>query len=347
MKAYLPIIVKYSPIRKLALIPFEKCHDTIYRGFEILFIDGEPYGTGYRVLAYRNDEYVDVYDDMELNFIENEKFDVVENGLNKHVHTPIGKVKFCNVDNNQIISFEFVDIQNRKISVYIEEKTKKKSKKMNILAPIGKGSKKPEFLPVFFLYDFDLMRKSKSIIRCSIDDKNMKIDKFPIPINGQSRLYARYSNECELFEFANSSITELQEIELNEDNTYCDGNVEYYFDEKSVLKKINVHFGEQNVQICFDAGLDLYNSCAGRFTIMPREQMGYIQGKYSVKSENNKAVINMIPNGGWISRPDSFITKCILGKKSVFCSWSKKYMYKAKINMNTGKVDAYWRNGNL
>ena len=84
MKGYLPIIVKYSPIRKLAIIPFEKSPDTIYRGFELQYIDGEPYGVGYRVLAYRNDNYVDVYDDVALNFNENEKFNVVENGLHKH-----------------------------------------------------------------------------------------------------------------------------------------------------------------------------------------------------------------------------------------------------------------------
>ena len=128
MKGYLPIIVKYSPIRKLAIIPFEKSLDTIYRGFELQYIDGEPYGVGYRVLAYRNDNYVDVYDDVALNFNENEKFNVVENGLHKHIQTPINNVQFCKENNNQLISFQFVDIHDRKISVHIEEKSKKKSK---------------------------------------------------------------------------------------------------------------------------------------------------------------------------------------------------------------------------
>ena len=126
MKIYLPVIVKDSPIRRLALIPFEKYPDTIYRGFELQFIDGEPYGVGYRVLAYRNDNFVDVYDDEALNFNENEKFNVVENGLHKHIQTQINNVRLCKVDNNQVISFEFVDIQDRKISVHIEEKKQEK-----------------------------------------------------------------------------------------------------------------------------------------------------------------------------------------------------------------------------
>lgn len=345
-KINLPVMVKYSPIRKLAIIPFEKCPDTFYKGFEIQYIDGEPYGTGYRLLAYRNDDYVDVYDDMTLNYIEDEKFNVVINGLNKHVQTPLSRVRFCKVGNNQIISFELVDIQNRKITVHIEEQTKKKSKSMNLLAPIGAGSKNPEFLPVFFLYEFDLMRKKKSIVRCNIDGKDIKIDSFPMPINGQSRLYARYSNECEMIEFAEASMTELKEIELDENNTYCDGNIKYSFDEEFALKNIIVHIGEHDVNIFFEAGVNLYNSCISKFTIIPREQMGYIQGEYNLEYGDNTAKFCMIPKDGWISRPNSFITRFIMGKKSIFCSWSKKYMYEAKIDLSTKKVDAYWKNGN-
>ncbi len=347
MKSYLPIIVNKSSIRKLAIIPFEKSPDTIYRGFELQFIEGEPYGVGYRVLAYRNDKCVDVYDDMSLNFCENEKFNVVENGLHKHVQTQINNVQLCKVDNNQIIGFEFVDIQGRKISVHIEEKSKRKSKGMNLLAPIGVGSKAPEYLPVFFMYDFDFIRKSKSVVSCNIDGKEIKIDTFPMPMNGQARLYARYSNECELLEFANTCMSELQEMELDEDNIYCDGNVVYYFDDKTVLRKVRIHFDEESVQICFDAGLSLGKSCVGEFVIKPRELMGDIQGEYRVQRENDTTIFSMTPKYGWISKPNSFLTKLILSKKSVFCSWSKKYRYEALIHLNARKIEACWENDNL
>lgn len=347
MKTCLPIIVKYSPIRKLALIPFEKLPDTIYRGFELQYIEGEPYGLGYRVIAYRNDNFVDVYDDLSLNFIENETFNVVENGLHKHIQTEIGNTKLCKERNNQIISFEFIDIQNRKISVHIEENSKKTSKSMNLLAPIGVGSKNPEFLPVFFMYDFDFIRKSKSIISCNIDGKDIKIDNFPIPMNGQARLFARYSNECELLEFASTSMMELQEVKLDENNAYCDENVEYIFEGKDVLKKVIVYFGEQKVEIHFNSGLCVEKFCVGEFVVKPREQMGYIKGKYSVVCDDTTTTIKLSPKYGWTSKPNSFITKMILGKNSLFCSWSKKYSYEATIDLTMGKVKANWKNGNL
>lgn len=347
MKSYLPIIVNKSPIRKLAIIPFEKSLDTVYRGFELQFIEGEPYGTGYRVLAYRNDRSVDVYDDMSLNMGVNERFNVVENGLNKHVQTMINNVQLYKVDNNQIITFEFVDIQGRKISVHIEEKGKRKSKGMNLLAPIGVGSKVPEYLPVFFMYDFDFICKRKSVVSCKIDGKEIKIDNFPIPMNGQARLYARYSNECELLEFANTCMSELQEIELDEDNTYYDGDVRYCFDDKAVLTKVMVRFEKQNIQICFDAGLSLDKSCTGEFIIKPREQMGYVKGEYNVLCGNDTTIFKMVPKDGWVSKPNSFLTRLILNPKSVFCSWSKKYRYDALIHLNARKIEACWENGNL
>ncbi len=346
MKTNLPIIAKYSPIRKLALIPFEKSPDTIYRGFELQYIEGEPYGAGYRVIAYRNDNFVDVYDDLALNFLENERFNVVENGLHKHVQTKMNNVQLHKNGNNQFISFEFVDIQNRNVSVHIEENSKKTSTPMNLLAPIGVGTKAPDFLPVFFMYNFDFIRKSKSVISCNIDGKEIKIDSFPVPMNGQARLYARYSNECELLEFANTSMQELQEVELDENRSYFDGNVEYIFESENILKNVVVHFNDKNVKICFDAGLSLKKSCVGEFTIKPREQMGYIQGEYSVLCDDNTTIFKMTPSCGWISQPNSFITKMILGKTSLFCSWSKKYTYEATIDLATGNVLASWENGN-
>lgn len=347
MKTYLPIIVKYSPIRKLALIPFEKSPDKIYRGFELQFIEGEPYGVGYRVLAYRNDNYIDVYDDLTLKFLENEQFNVVENGLHKHIKTKICNVRMYKEDHNQVVSFEFIDIQDRKILVHIEEKSKKSSRAMNLLAPIGVGSKSPDYLPLFFMYNFDFIRKNKTIISCTIDGKNIKIDNFPISMNGQTRLYARYSNECELLEFANTSVTELREVELNENNTYREGNVEYLFVDKDVLKKIIVYFDKQNIEIDFEAGLSLSQSCVGEFVVTPGEQMGRIRGNYMVRCGDEITIFKMSPRYGWTSKPNSFVTRIILSKSSLFCSWSKKYTYEAFVDLSVGKVEASWKNGNL
>ena len=48
MKTYLPIKVKSTPIRKLALVPFEKRQDNIYSGwnYNILMVSPMERGIG-------------------------------------------------------------------------------------------------------------------------------------------------------------------------------------------------------------------------------------------------------------------------------------------------------------
>ena len=91
-------------------------------------------------------------------------------------------------------------VSHRHYAPYIKEFSSKKSIPMNLLAPIGYGSKNPNFLPLFFMYNFDFIRKKYTQIECKIEDKKIEIDKFSMPMNMQFRYYARYSNQCELLE---------------------------------------------------------------------------------------------------------------------------------------------------
>ncbi len=345
MKNIIPFEVKYSPIKKLAIIPFEKHPDKIYKGFELQFLEGDTYGKGYRIIAYRNDNYVDVYDDFSLLFKEDEKFDVAENGLNKHIHTSIENVTFDKQNNCECISFSFKDIENRKINFSLKELSKKKTTPMNLLAPIGYGSKKPNFLPLFFLYDFDFIRRRNTEIDCRINNKIILVDKFPIPMNLQFRYYARYSNKCELLEFANTDASNLLEVEIK-NNSYFDKNIEYIFDDCRFLSNIIVHLEDSKIDIIFDPNLNMNASSQGSFKIQPKKEMGFIEGLYEIKRKDLKIFIKLIPNGGWTSVPNSNITKMILKSNSIFCRWSKNYEFTEEIDIEKKFVRAKWENKN-
>jgi len=345
MKSIVPFIVKYSPIKKLVLIPFEKNPDEIYQCFELQYIDGAPYGAGYRMVAYRNDNYVDVYDDMSLKFIEDEKFNVAGNGLHKHIQTEITETKLEMENCCEHISFSFSDINNRKINFSIKEMTTKKSKPMNLLAPIGVGTKDPNFLPLFFLYNFDFIRRSKTEVECFIDERRIIVDNFPFPMNTQFRYYARYSNQCDLLEFANTDSSSFLEVELD-NNRYKKENVEYIYDEPNSLSNIVVHLDERTVDIKFTPSFNMNNTTNGSFTIKPKETMGYIEGVYSIKKEDEKLFISLVPSNGWKSVPNSFITKMILSSKSVFCKWSKNYEFTEEIDLQNKLVKQKWTNNN-
>ena len=123
MNVRIPFKITCSPIRQLALINFEKKPDEIYHGLELQYIEGQPYGEGYRVLAYRNDEYVDVYDDENLYFLEDETFNVAGNGLHRHVQTVISGVEFSCCGGQLLLAFSFTDIEGRTVEVSIRENT--------------------------------------------------------------------------------------------------------------------------------------------------------------------------------------------------------------------------------
>lgn len=344
MKTRIPLWVKYSPIKKLALIPFEKNPDRLYRGFELQYIESESMGNGYRIIAYRNDNYVDVYDDTTLKFQEDETFDIVENGLNQHIQTAIHNVSFEQTEAQQHLSFSFSDLDHRKIEFSIEEKTKRKSKPMNLLAPVGLGAQKPDCMPVFFMYNFDFIRKRKTKACCTIDGKKVVLDSFPIPMNWQFRYYTRYSNECELLEFANVHADSMEEVELSETLSYTEGNVTYFFEDRNRLKSIEVNMNQSKIEIRFEPSLDMNQSGTGTFSILPRIQMGLIRGRYEVKKNQDTIELCIVPGEGWKPVPNSFITTMIMSKKSVFCCWCKQYEYRKVIDLKNQTVTSGWVN---
>lgn len=349
MKAILPFKIVYCPFKKLALINFEKKPDKVYRGLELQYIDGKPLGKGYRVIAYRNDNYVDVYDDYSLTYMEDEKFDIAEKGLNKHIQTDLHNVVFEKTDGNAEISFTFSDLLGREISVSIVEHSRRKSIPMNLLAPIGVGSRKPNFMPVFFMYDFDFVRRSKTDASITIDGKAIDMDKFPMPMNMQFRYYSRYSADCQLINFIDTDCKKLTEVELDNEMSFMEDGVRYCFDGNGGLKKVNIETGGSPINVEFVPALAFNKDSEGTFSIIPDECMGYIKGDYKINDDidTHTYKLILIPSGGWTSVPNSMITKMILSPKSVFCCWSKKYRLQEIISLKDMTVDAEWSNENL
>ncbi|MBH1940265.1 hypothetical protein I5677_05060 [Mobilitalea sibirica] len=351
MNAIIPFRVNYVPMKKLALISFAKNPDILYRGFELQYLDGKPYGTGWRVLAYRNDYYVDVYDDLSLNTIENERFDVAEKGLKNYTKREFREMVFEKTESGILIGFSFLDISNRNIYVNIKENTDRVSKAMNMLAPVGAGSEKPSSLPLFFLYEFDFVRKRKTDIIIEIDGKKYKADNFPFPVTKelQWRYYTRYSMDCQIIEFAKADEGKLIPIELTEDFTYTDGQITYSFtpNNKNIsLKSIVIDDKRHPVEIEFHE--PILTECNqevaldGRFHVTTETVMGTVKGTYQLELANGVCKFSMSPDEGWKSVPNSFLTKMILSSKSIFCTWPKTYWYEQVIDMNNMEARSRW-----
>jgi len=348
-KVIIPFSLSYIPMRKLGIINFEKRPDSIYTGLEPQYFNGGIHGKGYRVIAYRNDGYVDVYDDMDLNFIKDENFDVAGKGLCERKKVAMKDVIFEKRDTCINISFSFTDKHGRDIVVKVIEGSKKKTNGINLMAPIGSSTKKPSCLPLFFLYDFDFIRKYKTDVELTIDGKEIMQDNFivPIPKDFQWRYYSRYSSDCHMIEFANAKNEVLKEHHPDSSGLVILGDFEYEYD-NSKLKKITLQNSSHPLYIEFNLGypniqcLDQGTKYVDKFRIVSDDGMGYISGDYFVTRNDDLVRIELTPSRGWTPVPNSMLTKVMFGKKSVFCNWPKSYMYIQNIDIKTLKSNSYW-----
>ncbi|MFV8830069.1 hypothetical protein [Alkalihalobacterium sp. APHAB7] len=347
----IPFRINLIPLKKLALVNFKKNADSKYVGLEPQYIDDKVIGQGYRVIAYRSDGYVDVYDEMSLNDDKDDSFDVTGKGLCERVKVEMKNTRFEKEKNCVLISFQFTDKYGRNIDVSIAENSTKKTKGLNLLAPVGSSTENPSYLPIFFLYNFDFVRKSNTTFQMNIDTNTIKPANFPVPMpkDFQWRSYTRYSDDCQLIEFANATTEPLEEITPYEDGKVAlDNGLVYEFCESNSLKKISLKQGDHPLTVVFTRGFpDVRNFSddivfMDTFEIRAESGMGVVSGHYSVKREDTHVIIELVPSGGWTPKPNSPFTKLLFKEKSIFCSWPKTYKYKQVVDVLTLKSTSNW-----
>lgn len=342
--AIIPFTIKRSPIEKLLLVNFEKDPDKLYTGLELQFINGDPNGKGYRVIAYRIDGYVDVYDSESLTNLPDESFAVAGKGMAEHKRVTMKNTRFTYHEHKLTASFEFLDKLDRKIMVHIAEHTNNKSNPIDLLAPIGVSSISPDHFPVYFLYDFDFVRRKNTMIHISIDEQIRKPDLFPVPIPKDflSRYFTRFSMDSQLFEFAPNGRWDLTLITLNDKNQAKLGPLTYSFTRIGTdnhLATISYHEKNNHLTTVFSPALpDLThlienNTYTGSLRISNTPAIGKISGHYSVKLTGSRVTLTITFDDGWIVNPTSLLTKFMLNRKSTFCTWPKSYEYRQVIDL--------------
>lgn len=348
METLLPLELHYMPMEKLILINFEKNPEQIYKGLELQYLNATETGTGFRVLAYRNDGYVDMYDDPSLVFYPDEPCDVAEKGLNQHIQTELTNTLFEKVAGCVTVSFDFQDRLNRAVHVFIKEQIKKESPPFDLLAPIGVSSHHPSSLPLYFLYQFDFIRQRKTLVDIRINGVSIELDPFPFsfPLSGQMRYFVRYTMESQIIDFVPVA-SQLKKVSLDDELRYQSQQVVYQFANTAAglgLAQIEL-LHPKKVIVLFTPAIELNNQ-SGTFSVHPPEQMGHIDGTYQVMRQGDEVNLMLKSVGGWTSKPTSWVLKRLLASKSVFCSWPKKYHYTAQINLATREVKSNWTNGN-
>ena len=110
---YLPFSLNISPMQKLLLINIEKDPDEIYLGLEPQWFDDPVFGRGLRIIAWRKDGYVDVYQQPELP--KEDDFNVASKGLADLIVHPMPGAYLHVSEHGVDVSFAFTDKAGREI----------------------------------------------------------------------------------------------------------------------------------------------------------------------------------------------------------------------------------------
>lgn len=350
-KVLQPFTMEILPIKKLILFNFEKTPEAIYKSLELQYLETKREGKGFRVIAYRNDRYVDIYDEESLCIKDVGKFEVCDKGLKHYRKVTFDKGYFQLTKEGIHVECCFHDYKSRLIDIVVQEHGKKPSRTFDLIAPIGVSSRNPVSFPAFAMYQFDLVRKKNTLLKIQIDGKAISLDAFPVPIpkDGQRRYFTRYGYDCELIEFGKKQEVTLQAYDCNKNEIQEQGLIATYKTAEGMQQMETLQF-QHSKHIFILKFVDLLpdllrmqnTEVIGRFRMEMDQSMGCFSGEYKVMKQDGCVEITMIPSDGWVVKNTMFLTKIMFQKKSVFRTWPKTYCYKQNINIYTGKSSCSW-----
>lgn len=338
---YSPFNIKVNPMEKLFLIGFEKDPDEVYIGLEPQWFSNEAYGIGIRVIAWRKDGYVDVYQQPGLPLERN--FDVAAKGLADLIQRPMENAKLVVSENGVDVCFTFKDKTGRHIEVEITEKSQKPTKPFTILAPVGSSSVTPSSLPVYFLHDFCFVRRAHTVVNICIDGRRHKPDTFPLPLDGSRVYFMRYSGDTLLVDWCVAQSGPMSPL-IGEGDAWVDSSkVIYDFvetDGHKEIRRMRTMHSHHHVSVDFTPPFPEITCLRdkvvvdGHFVISGDESAGEVSGTYRVSRCDDEVQVTMNPHGGWNPRPKTLFLKMLFRVAKIFRNWPKTYQWTAKVKLN-------------
>lgn len=338
----LPLTLRVEPVTRLALLEFEAGSDATLAGLEPQWVD-RGHEKGWRVLAYRTDGAVDVYDDPALTLDPTDEVRVAGQGKRRHEQVPI---EGAAIERDEVgrarIAFAFTDADGRRIAVDIQETTTRRSVPTNLLAPIGQGSERPDSFPLFLLHDFEFLRLAGSRLDVTIDGRPVALQGFPVPLplQWQQRSFAKYTVDADLIAVFPTAGAHLRRVATRPGTDVVeDGGVRYLF-AGDALERIRLHGSE----VVFEPPLDIGSPGEGRFTITNRPHLGSLAGPYRLLTEGDATRLDIGFDRVTVPHQRDPLYRMIVNENSFFGTWPKGYSYQATIDRASGTIDALWRN---
>jgi hypothetical protein len=337
---YSPFSLKISPMERLFLINFEKDPDEVYIGFEPQWFNDASYGTGLRIIAWRKDGYIDVYQQPGLT--KENRIDVAAKGLADTIVCPMTNARFNVTKRGVDVAFAFEDKNGRKVEVEIVEKSNKATNPFSLLAPVGSSSANPSSLPVYFMFDFYFVRQKNTEVKISIDNKNHKADTFPFPLNGYRVYFMRYSADTFLVDWCPEHSQALEPLRVEGEKIYGPKDTLYELSDHNSPAFVRISSSRKGHSFVADfhppfpeiTNIADNTSLNGEFILGSDESTGVVRGTYEVKRSGEEVEVSLNPSGGWVPCPNTLFLKFLFKVAKIFRHWPKTYLWTAKIKLS-------------
>jgi hypothetical protein len=334
-----PFNFSIENMERLLLINFEKDPDEQYVGFEPQVFDDDQTGRGIRVLAYRKDKKIDVYQRPGMYSVKSD-FDVAGKGCENLVERPLENARFEMTSQGLKVAFSFEDIQGRSIDVLIAENSSQNPKTFSLLAPLGSSTENPPALPLFFLFDFGFVRRAGTTVRVKIEGREHRLDSLPLPLEGQPVFFTRYSLDPFLLSWNTGREGLLPVIEGAQAGKLETGPVKYFLVEKEghlEIEQVRVTNSKHTVDFRFSppvpdvTGLKDGVEVEGLFVLSGEPSIGKVSGAYYLQRLKDRVALMVHPKGGWQPNEKLFTVRLIYRLVGVFRSWPKTYQWKSTL----------------
>jgi hypothetical protein len=336
---YSPFTLKVDPMERLLLINFEGDPDATYVGFEPQYFADSINGHGLRLVAWRIDGRIDVYQQPGLR-AEPAEFDLVGQGLADLMERPFDGARFEITTTGVDVYLAFEDRDGRPVVIRVKENSQKETQPFPLLAPVGSGTVAPPALPLFFLYDFYFVRRSGTDIEVRIGDRTHELDSMPFPVDGSWMYYTRYSADPFMIQWNPAHDGPLTPMEPDATGVAQDGQLSFEVATNAghhEIQRIRTATERHEVTMSFTPpvpdipALRDGASVAGSLVISADSGIGQVSGDYEIERTGDRTLMRLHPSGGWQPAERRWTLRFLYRVASIFREWPTTYLWTAEL----------------
>lgn len=334
-----PISLYHDPMERLLVANFSD--DPVYNGLEIQVYDDPAKGSGLALLMYRIDGKLDWYLtpgltlDKEAAAVGSGLGEWVTQGFSGHLDIGADEVK-AGVDltlhDGVPLHFEMAEARRRGPGI-------------DLLAPLGVGIEKPQFLPLFYMYGLDLVARRGSRVELSIGGEERKLDRVPVPIpyNGRFCYLMRHCADPFIVRINEADDPGWWVTPAEADALGCRFHERSGYSE---LEQMHVDAGGHTIWVRYDPPLPDLLALRGGSTVDGRMGIGaddalIIGARYTVRGGDDVTDMEVQPVDDWTPPGNTLVRLTLRMFPSFFRTWPKTYRWYGTVGSD-GVVNSRW-----